>query len=202
MNNKYQNFINKLYELRQTSIKKEGEFGVGNLVFKEFRNKGYLDNLKELSKKETSKTLTLESYKNDNQIGEYPFIFERKDKDTQVWYVIKTIFNVMFIKELKFTNKPSIKDAILIYLPPITNDTLHNCEMFGPDGVNSLSKEKLTEFYSKLEDTFFEVFDVETYPYNRYLLKDINLEVDTEEAQEFLELVSSLLLKVYKEVIE
>ena len=202
MNNKYQDFINKLYELRQSSIEKEGEFGVGNLVFKEFRNKGYLDNLKELSKKETSKTLTLESYKNDSQIGEYPFIFERKDKDTQIWYVIKTIFNVMFIKELKFTNKPSIKNVVLIYLPPITNDTILNCGMFGPDEVNSLSKERLEEFYTKLKDTFFEVFDVEIYPYNRYLLKDISLEVDSKEAQEFLELVSSLLLKIYKEVVE
>ena len=202
MNNKYQEFINKLYELRLSSIEKEGEFGVGNLVFKEFRNKGYLDNLKELSKKETSKTLTLESFKNDSQIGEYPFIFERKDKDTQIWYVIKTIFNVMFIKELKFTNKPSIKNVVLIYLPPITNDTILNCGMFGPDEVNSLSKEKLEEFYTKLKDTFFEVFDVEIYPYNRYLLKDISLEVDSKEAQEFLELVSSLLLKIYKEVVE
>ena len=39
-------FIEELYELRKESIAKDGEYGLGNLVFKEFRNLGYLDNLK------------------------------------------------------------------------------------------------------------------------------------------------------------
>jgi predicted nucleotidyltransferase len=52
-------FIDNLYELRKESIAKDGEFGLGNLVFKEFRNLGYLDNLKELKKQEKSKELSL-----------------------------------------------------------------------------------------------------------------------------------------------
>ena len=53
-----QDYINNLYNLRRTSIMIDGEFGKGNLVFKELRNLGYLDNLKqnqyELSNKELS----------------------------------------------------------------------------------------------------------------------------------------------------
>lgn len=56
---KIDEFIDNLYELRKTSIAKDGEFGLGNLVFKEFRNLGYLDNLKELKKQEKSKELSL-----------------------------------------------------------------------------------------------------------------------------------------------
>lgn len=54
-------FIEDLYNLRKESIASEGEYGLGNLVFKEFRNLGYLDNLKQLRKKEKSKELSLES---------------------------------------------------------------------------------------------------------------------------------------------
>ena len=54
-------FIEDLYDLRKESIANEGEYGLGNLVFKEFRNLGYLDNLKELRKQEKGKELSLES---------------------------------------------------------------------------------------------------------------------------------------------
>ena len=55
--------IDELYLLRKDSITIDGEYGEGNLVFKEFRNKGYLDNLKQLLVDETSKKLSLESLK-------------------------------------------------------------------------------------------------------------------------------------------
>ena len=58
-------FIEDLYNLRKESIAKEGEYGLGNLVFKEFRNLGYLDNLKELRKVEKSKELSLEKLDED-----------------------------------------------------------------------------------------------------------------------------------------
>lgn len=41
------NYINELYALRQSSIKEEGEFGVGNLAFKEIRRAGILDEMKD-----------------------------------------------------------------------------------------------------------------------------------------------------------
>lgn len=57
-----QDFIDDLYILRKASLNKDGEFGEGNLVFKEFRNKGYLDKLKDKLKIVKSKELTLERY--------------------------------------------------------------------------------------------------------------------------------------------
>lgn len=62
--------IDELYLLRKDSISTDGEYGIGNLVFKEFRNLGYLDNLKKMMTDETSKELSLESIneaKEDNQ---------------------------------------------------------------------------------------------------------------------------------------
>lgn len=56
-------FITDIYELRKTSIANDGEFGLGNLVFKEMRNLGYLDNLKELKRQERAKELSLEQLK-------------------------------------------------------------------------------------------------------------------------------------------
>lgn len=52
-------FIDELYEIRIESINKEGEFGIGNLLFKEMRHLGYLDALKELKTKLISKQLSL-----------------------------------------------------------------------------------------------------------------------------------------------
>ena len=59
------NFIEDLYDLRKESIAKDGEYGIGNLVFKEFRNLGYLDNLKDLKNEERSKELSLENLNED-----------------------------------------------------------------------------------------------------------------------------------------
>ena len=52
-------FIEDIYDLRKTSIAKDGEYGVGNLVFKEIRNLGYLDNLKALKNSLKSKKFSL-----------------------------------------------------------------------------------------------------------------------------------------------
>lgn len=53
-------FIEDLYDLRKSSIEKDGEYGMGNLIFKEFRNLGYLDNLRNLKNEYKSKELSLE----------------------------------------------------------------------------------------------------------------------------------------------
>lgn len=59
--------VDELYLLRKDSISTDGEYGVGNLVFKEFRNRGYLNNLKQLMVDETSKELSLE-HLNESQL--------------------------------------------------------------------------------------------------------------------------------------
>lgn len=53
-------FIDDMYVMRKISLANDGEFGEGNLVFKEFRNKGYLDDLKDRKYAYKSKKLTLE----------------------------------------------------------------------------------------------------------------------------------------------
>ena len=53
--------INELYIIRKYSIAVEGEYGFGNMLFKEIRKLGLLDALKEKNHELTSKQLSLES---------------------------------------------------------------------------------------------------------------------------------------------
>lgn len=46
--------------MRKESLATDGEWGIGNLIFKEFRNLGYLDSLKDRKYKHRSRELTLE----------------------------------------------------------------------------------------------------------------------------------------------
>lgn len=54
-------FIDDLYLLRKESLITDGEFGQGNLLFKQFRNEGILDELKDRLYKKKSDELTLEN---------------------------------------------------------------------------------------------------------------------------------------------
>lgn len=53
-------FIDDLYLLRKKSLATDGELGEGNLIFKQLRNDGVLDNLKDKRIKLIDKDLTLE----------------------------------------------------------------------------------------------------------------------------------------------
>lgn len=53
--------LNALYLMRTNSIASDGEYGKGNAIFKEIRNLGLLDKLKEALMKSMSKELSLES---------------------------------------------------------------------------------------------------------------------------------------------
>ena len=72
------NIINKLYIIRKNSLLVDGEFGKGNLIFKELRNLGLLDKLKDLVKQERSKQLTLEGLLNNH--GSLDDLFEGLNK--------------------------------------------------------------------------------------------------------------------------
>ena len=65
-----EDFIEDVYDLRKDSIANEGEYGTGNLVFKELRNLGYLDNLRDLKSALKSKELSLESLEEHLTKGE------------------------------------------------------------------------------------------------------------------------------------
>jgi len=56
---KIDSFIEDIYDLRKVSLKTGGEYSIGNLVFKEMRSLGYLDNLKVLKNKLKSTELSL-----------------------------------------------------------------------------------------------------------------------------------------------
>lgn len=55
------NFIDELYMLRKESLAADGEFGEGNLIFKQLRNDGIIDELKDRLYAMKSKELTLEN---------------------------------------------------------------------------------------------------------------------------------------------
>ena len=61
-----EDFIEDIYDLRKSSIANEGEYSLGNLVFKELRSRGYLDKLKELKSQLKSRELSLEELTEDN----------------------------------------------------------------------------------------------------------------------------------------
>lgn len=54
-------FIDDLYLMRKEALASEGEFALGNLIFKEFRNSGRLDALRDRKNEIKSRELTLES---------------------------------------------------------------------------------------------------------------------------------------------
>ena len=56
-----QKLLDDLYRLRRNSLSTDGEFGVGNLIFKEFRNNGWIDNLKDEVAKYKSQQWSLEN---------------------------------------------------------------------------------------------------------------------------------------------
>ena len=67
-------FLDDLHVMRKISLTTDGEWGDGNLVFKEFRNRGYIQDLKDRKYKVKSKELTLESLLNEQMLTEKQWI--------------------------------------------------------------------------------------------------------------------------------
>ena len=77
-----QSFVDDIYVLRKDSLAKDGEFGLGNLIFKEMRNQDKLQQIKDRIKEVESKELTLESLKESAGNEDY-YRFTIKDKNGQ-----------------------------------------------------------------------------------------------------------------------
>lgn len=58
-----EDLIEDIYDLRKNGLATDGEYSIENLTFKEFRNLGYLDNLKDLKNEIKSRELSLEELK-------------------------------------------------------------------------------------------------------------------------------------------
>lgn len=78
-------FIDDLYVMRKISLSTEGEFGKGNLVFKQFRNNGYIDELKNRKYAYKSKELTLEK-------------LEESISKSQIVKICNLVYNIMIGK--------------------------------------------------------------------------------------------------------
>ena len=131
-------FIEDLYDLRKESIAKEGEYGLGNLVFKEFRNLGYLDNLKELRKQEKGKELSLENLDNSTKEEIVEKLSESLEDD---------FWNLRELEDSKYGEGNLILDGDSIR--PITKDELKNkfaVSLEHADKQDFKSKEELEKF--------------------------------------------------------
>ena len=81
-------FIEEIYDLRKEGIANEGEYSLQNLVFKEFRNLGYLDRLKELRKALKGNELSLEAMNESMRSKNAGRLFELLGVSVGVDYVI------------------------------------------------------------------------------------------------------------------
>lgn len=79
---KLQSFVDDIYILRKDSLAKDGEFGLGNLIFKEMRNQDKLQQIKDKIKELESKELTLEALKEAANTEDY-YRFTIKDEGNQ-----------------------------------------------------------------------------------------------------------------------
>lgn len=59
---KIKNTIDRLYMMRKNSISVDGEYSKGNQIFKQLRNDGYLEMLKDAKNSSMSRFLSLENY--------------------------------------------------------------------------------------------------------------------------------------------
>ena len=113
--------INDIYTLRKDALKNNGEYATGNLVFKELRNVGLLDELKQGKNKMEAKSLSLESLKEQLderkrhqymikimqtihiqpiiQSNNYFFIYNVPESDVN--YIISALKRLPFIKTVE-----------------------------------------------------------------------------------------------------
>lgn len=75
-------FVDSIYAYRQEGLNNGGEFSIQNLVFKEFRNLGYIDTLKEIKTELTQKELSLESKDNKSSSSSNNINEEMNEENT------------------------------------------------------------------------------------------------------------------------
>ena len=83
--NSIDNFMDDIYKLRQESLLSEGEYGKGNQIFKELRNRGVLQDLKDKKVELENKDMSLESLEKDD-LDETIAKLKDKYNRTLDWY--------------------------------------------------------------------------------------------------------------------
>lgn len=143
------NMIEDIYDLRKQGLTRDGEMDILNLIFKEFRNLGYLDNLKELRKKEVSKELSLEHLEESIQD------FYSTISSTQ-FKVLSTMFDAYIDTEFLLSGTP-IKTSLSI---------LTSMSYSGEEELKDLVdcfKDKVSEKYNVLDFVSFCAFIKKKY---------------------------------------
>lgn len=111
------NFINDLYDLRKRSIAEDGEYGIGNLIFKEMRSLGYLDNLKQLKTHLETKEMSLESL--NEKIEKHdtlnPDLFDDNDElrpevAKKIWKVVDKFVECLYNDDVEIV----VKDVVIL----------------------------------------------------------------------------------------
>ena len=168
------NLIEDIYNLRKEGMEEDGEYSIKNLIFKEFRNLGYLDNLKDLRKKEISKELSLEqlneSTKNtDLSEAEAEYIIQivnklvKEDLTQEINYqtlVYTTIGSLSYHEDLSDIPYENIVKAYVPYI--IFENTpykVYYTDMWGYTGEDYLIAKKeisLKEIFKAMKADFEE----------------------------------------------
>lgn len=162
-------FIDKLYELRQEGLSESGDFSKGNLIFKEFRTKGYLKKLKDLEVKLETKSLSIgDVIKEEN--GGYIIYSEKGKKLSKVYKNKKDAEERL--KEIEMFKH--MKDEHYGELPLKQFENVANVPLWNSLEENTVTKkvDKLLDFgwnfYKDylsfaLEDMFDEVQRIKQY---------------------------------------
>lgn len=75
------NFWDMLYDFRKTGLNRSGEFDINNLVFKEIRNRGYLDELANIEIDLKNQNMTLDSKIKDGSRQEFINVFGKEAEE-------------------------------------------------------------------------------------------------------------------------
>ena len=144
-----QSLVNELYLLRKQSLATEGEYGQGNLIFKEFRNNGYLDKLKEIAAGDKSKELSLESRKLKGDVSMKNTLYEAiiNNASREIRCYDRTTG-----EELCFNLEEGVKDGYTLFIK-----TLAEKLNYEGDGFNSTVN--LWEFCNNNTDVLEKMFE-------------------------------------------
>lgn len=174
---KIEKFIEDLYDLRKTAIADEGEYSIGNLVFKQLRNDGDIDALKELKQSLKDKELSLESLEE-----EVKPIF-KIDVDGE-WFTDADGNELEFATEEEaenFIDEHELENATAI----ISNiDKVKVSRLGGLAGLDTeTDKEKETNFSERLGEGTFVIVSTENP------LNDEKVDFNAEEVLKGLEFI-------------
>ena len=178
-----QSLVNELYLLRKQSLAVEGEYGQGNLLFKEFRNNGYLDKLKEIAVGDKSKELSLESKKLRGDVSMKNTLYEAiiNNASREIRCYDRTTG-----EELCFNLEEGVKDGYTLFIKALA-------EKLNYEGDEFNSTVNLWEFCNNNTDVLERMFENATTVRECYdsLVQFINEGVSIKEGARLAKCLSS-----------